>query len=91
MKGLKAPAIWLPHGIFGISTSGFVYDSTKGKFGPFENQLLVGDQGQSKIMRVALEKVKGQYQGRCLWIPGRIFIGNIKTIVGYMMARYSQG
>lgn len=63
VKGLKPPAIWLPHGIFGISTSGFVYDSTKGKFGPFENQLLVGDQGQSKIMRVALEKVKGQYQG----------------------------
>jgi len=63
VKGLKAPAVWLPHGIFGISTSGFVYDSTKGKFGPFENQLLVGDQGQSKIMRVALEKVKGEYQG----------------------------
>ena len=63
VKGLKAPAIWLPHGIFGISTSGFVYDSTKGKFGPFENQLLVGDQGQSKIMRVSLEKIKGQYQG----------------------------
>jgi uncharacterized cupredoxin-like copper-binding protein len=63
VSGLKAPAIWLPHGIFGISTSGFVFDNTKGKFGPFENQLLVGDQGQSKIMRVALEKVKGEYQG----------------------------
>lgn len=63
VKGLKPPAIWFPHGIFGISTSGFVYDSTNGKFGPFENQLLVGDQGQSKIMRVALEKIKGQYQG----------------------------
>lgn len=63
VPGIKAPAIWLPHGIFGISTSGFVYDNTNGKFGPFENQLLVGDQGQSKIMRVALEKIKGQYQG----------------------------
>jgi uncharacterized cupredoxin-like copper-binding protein len=63
VPGLKAPAIWLPHGIFGISTSGFVFDNTKGNFGPFENQLLVGDQGQSKIMRVSLEKVKGQYQG----------------------------
>lgn len=31
--------------------------------GPFEDQLFVGDQGQSKIMRVALEKVKGEYQG----------------------------
>ena len=60
---LKPPAIWFPHGIFGISTSGFVFDNTNGKFGPFENQLLVADQGQSKIMRVALEKVKGEYQG----------------------------
>src|SRR5258708_3796345 len=31
--------------------------------GPFEGQLFVGDQGQSKIMRVYLEKVKGVYQG----------------------------
>lgn len=63
VPGLKSPAIWLPHGIFGISTSGFVYDSTQGNFGPFENQLLVADQGQSKIMRVSLEKIDGQYQG----------------------------
>ena len=63
VPGIKPPAIWLPHGIFGISTAGFVFDNTKGKFGPFENQLFVSDQGQSKIMRVALEKIKGQYQG----------------------------
>ncbi|WP_146894909.1 plastocyanin/azurin family copper-binding protein [Adhaeribacter aerolatus] len=60
---LKAPAVWLPHGILGISTSGLLNDNTKGKFGPFQNQLFVGDQGQSKIMRVDLEKVKGEYQG----------------------------
>lgn len=60
---LKAPAVWLPHGILGISTSGLITDNTNGKFGPFQDQLFVGDQGQSKIMRVALEKVKGEYQG----------------------------
>ncbi|QMU26910.1 plastocyanin/azurin family copper-binding protein [Adhaeribacter radiodurans] len=60
---LKAPAIWMPHGIFGISTSAFLNDNTNGKFGPFQNQIFVGDQGQSKIMRVDLEKVKGEYQG----------------------------
>ncbi|MDB5262971.1 MAG: blue (type 1) copper protein [Adhaeribacter sp.] len=60
---LKAPAVWLPHGILGISTSGLLTDNTNGKFGPFQNQLFVGDQGQSKIMRVDLEKVKGAYQG----------------------------
>ncbi|MBO0949471.1 plastocyanin/azurin family copper-binding protein [Fibrella forsythiae] len=60
---LKAPAVWLPHGIMGISTSGLLPDSTKGKFGPFAGQLFVGDQGQSIVSRVSLEKVKGDYQG----------------------------
>lgn len=63
LPALKAPAVWLPHGILGISTSGLLNDNTAGKFGPFTGQLFVGDQGQSKIMRVDLEKVKGEYQG----------------------------
>jgi azurin len=63
VKGLKLPAIWFPQGILGISTSGILIDTTAGAFGPFAGQMLVGDQGQSKIMRIYLEKVKGQYQG----------------------------
>jgi cytochrome c551/c552 len=38
----------------------------KGVFGIFEGQLLIGDQGQSKIMRVFTETVKGELQG-CAW------------------------
>ncbi len=60
---LKAPAVWLPHGILGISTSGLLLDNTKGKFGPYDGQMFVGDQGQSIVSRVDLEKVKGTYQG----------------------------
>ncbi len=60
---LKAPAVWLPHGIMGISTSGLLTDNTNGKFGPFAGQLFVGDQGQSILSRVDFEKVKGKYQG----------------------------
>ena len=60
---LKLPAVWLPHGVLGISNSEIVTDDTEGKFGTFSKQLFVGDQGQSKIMRVVLEKVNGQYQG----------------------------
>jgi glucose/arabinose dehydrogenase len=60
---LKQPALWLPHGIMGISTSDILVDSTGGAFGPFEDQLFIGDQGQSKIMRAYLETVDGQYQG----------------------------
>ena len=62
---LQLPAVWLPHGILGISTSEIV-KIPAGIFGPFENQLLVGDQGQSKIARVFMEKVNGEYQG-CAW------------------------
>jgi azurin/glucose/arabinose dehydrogenase len=60
---LVTPAVWIPHGILGISTSAILVDSTRGAFGPFAGQLFVGDQGQSRIMRVALEKVSGVYQG----------------------------
>ena len=62
---LQMPAVWLPHGVLGVSNSEIV-KIPKGVFGPFEEQLLVGDQGQSKISRVFMEKVKGELQG-CAW------------------------
>jgi azurin len=63
VPALKPPAVWFPHTIMGISTSDILADDTDGTFGPFEGQLFVGDQGHSKIMRVALEQVDGIYQG----------------------------
>ncbi len=60
---LKLPSVWFPHGILGISTAAILTDDTDGDFGPFADQLFVSDQGQSKIMRVSLEKVAGEYQG----------------------------
>jgi azurin len=63
VPGVKTPAVWLPHGILGISTSEIIEDTTRGQFGPFAGQLFIGDQGQSKIVRVCLEQVKGVYQG----------------------------
>ncbi len=65
-ESVKLPAVWLPYGIQGISTSEIVVDDTRGKFGPFAGQMFVGDQGQSKIMRVMLEKVNGEYQGAAI-------------------------
>ncbi|MDN3655993.1 hypothetical protein QWZ08_10175 [Ferruginibacter paludis] len=62
---MQLPAVWLPHGILGISTSEIV-KVPKGVFGPFEGQLLVGDQGQSKLSRVFMETVNGVLQG-CAW------------------------
>ncbi len=58
----QPPAVWLPHGVLGISNSD-IQVIPEGSFGPFAGQVLIGDQGQSKIMRVYLEKVNGEYQG----------------------------
>ena len=60
---LKLPTVWFPHTVMGISTSAIIEDNTGGEFGPFAGQLFVGDQGHSKLMRVYLEKVNGEYQG----------------------------
>lgn len=60
---LKNPAVWFPHTIMGISTSDFIVIESDDQVGPYKGQMLVGDQGHSKIMRVYLEKVQGEYQG----------------------------
>ncbi len=66
VKGVKLPAVWLPHGVLGISLSDIFIDKTNGKFGPFAGQVFIGDMGQSRIARVFLEKVKGVYQGAAI-------------------------
>ncbi|MCB0852393.1 MAG: auracyanin family protein, partial [Bacteroidetes bacterium] len=63
LPSIKPPAVWLPHTILGISTSQLLADNTNGEFGPFSGQVFIGDEGQSKIVRVSLEKVNGVYQG----------------------------
>lgn len=62
LPAIKLPAVWLPHGIHGISNSEPIM-IPENYWGPFGGQILVGDQGQSKIMRIMLEKVNGVYQG----------------------------
>ncbi len=59
------PTIWFPYGRMGQSASEPIWDTTKGKFGPFAGQCFVGDQTKSTIMRVYLEKVNGRFQGAC--------------------------
>jgi len=56
-------AAWIPHGEIANSPGNPVFDLTGGKFGPFEGQIYIGDQGRSNVFRVALEKVGGVYQG----------------------------
>ena len=62
---LDPPCIWFPYGRMGKSVSQPTWDTTDGKFGPFAGQCFVGDQTNSVVMRVALEKVNDVYQGAC--------------------------
>lgn len=62
---LEPPACYFPYPEMGQSAAGIIADSSQGKFGPFAGQLFVCDQSHSTLMRVALEKVKGHYQGAC--------------------------
>jgi hypothetical protein len=57
------PAVVLPHGKVGQSPTGIVCDTTKGKFGPWADQLYVAEQCHSQIQRACLEEVNGIYQG----------------------------
>jgi hypothetical protein len=70
----EPPVILFPYDKMGKSASGVACDTTLGKFGPFENQLFIGDQSASTIMRCCLEKVRGHYQGACF--PWREGIGS---------------
>jgi hypothetical protein len=62
---LVPTAVVFPYGKMGQSASGIDCDQSGGKFGPFVNQLFVGDQTHSTVMRVFLEKVNGRSQGAC--------------------------
>jgi len=74
---LKPPAIYFPYPKMGQSASGIACDYTSGKFGPFTNQLFVGDQTHSTVMRVFLEKIKGHYQGACFMMKQGFDSGNL--------------
>lgn len=62
---LLPPSVYFPYPKMGQSAAGFACDLSGGKFGPWKDQLFVGDQTHSTVMRVALEKVNGYYQGAC--------------------------
>jgi cytochrome c551/c552 len=89
--GVKPPSVWLPHGVLGVSTSELITDDTKGGFGPFEGQVFVGDQGMSKIARVFLEKVNGQYQGASFDFRSNFRSGVLRMCMGADNAMYVGG
>jgi cytochrome c551/c552 len=89
--GVKSPSVWLPHGVLGVSSSEIITDETKGNFGPFAGQVFVGDQGMSKIARVFLEKVNGQYQGASFDFRNNFRSGVLRMAFGSDNAMYVGG
>lgn len=61
--GYTLPAVWLPYAKLGQSPTGLACDRSEGKFGPFAGQMFVGEFTLSRVVRVDLEKVDGEYQG----------------------------
>lgn len=77
---LNPPAVWFPYPKMGQSASGIAFDTT-GKFGPFKEQLFVGDQTHSTVMRVYLEKINGRYQGACFPFRQGFSSGNLALLM----------
>lgn len=62
---LEPYAVIFPYIRMGRSVTGFTLNRTKGKFGPFENQMFMGDYTLSLLMRATTEQVNGVWQGAC--------------------------
>lgn len=65
VKQLVPYAVIFPYIRMGRSITGFTVNQTQGKFGPFENQLFLGDYTQSIVMRATTEEINGVWQGAC--------------------------
>jgi mono/diheme cytochrome c family protein len=57
------PVVLFPHNRVANSPGHPAWDTTKGKFGAFTGQILIGDQTQSNLLRVATQVVDGVEQG----------------------------
>ena len=57
------PVILLPHNKVANSPGNPAWDNTNGKFGAFAQQMLIGDQTQSNLLRVNTETIDGVEQG----------------------------
>ena len=77
---LLPPAVYFPYPEMGQSASGIACDTRGGKFGPFADQLFVGDNSASTIIRVVLEDVSGRYQGACIPFRQGFASGNLPLL-----------
>lgn len=75
----EKPVVWIPHVEVANSPGNPEWDTTKGQFGPFSGQIFIGDQTQSNVFRVLLDKVNGKYQGAVINFMNKFQSGNIRA------------
>lgn len=73
---IRKGAVWLPHGMVANAPGNPAWDTTGGKFGPFEGQMFMGDQTLSNLFRVITERVNGIDQG-CVVPFARFFASGV--------------
>jgi hypothetical protein len=76
------PVVWIPQEEVANSPGNPEWNSTQGKFGPFDDQFFIGDQTRSNIFRVSLQKVGGRYQGCVIDFISGLQSGNIRLKFG---------
>lgn len=74
------PAVFLPHVEVANSPGNLTWDTTGGKFGPFEGQMFVVDHTQCNLSRVVVEKIGGRYQGAVIPFLKGFQSGNIRQV-----------
>ncbi|MBI1370056.1 MAG: hypothetical protein GC162_15555 [Planctomycetes bacterium] len=65
VKQLVPYAVVFPYRRMGQSNTGYEVNHTGGKFGPFDDQIFIGDYTMSLLMRATTEKINGVWQGAC--------------------------
>jgi len=80
---LTPPAVYVPRGPLGSGLGTPVWDTTGGRFGPFQGQMFLPD-WSGVVVRVDLEKVAGAYQGAAfLLLSGQgLNIGPVRAVFG---------
>ncbi|MEX1024425.1 MAG: family 16 glycoside hydrolase, partial [Planctomycetota bacterium] len=69
----RPAAVWLPYE-WSRSPGNLVPDTTGGAFGPFEDQLFLAELTNGRLLRVELERVRGELQGAVF--PFRADVGS---------------
>lgn len=71
------PALWFPRKLAPSASGGVAVNDPR--FGPFTNQLFVGDFFTASLMRVQLEQVNGQWQG-AVWPFMKSFLSGVNRV-----------